>query len=544
MKKNSFVEGTFIATFAIIIVKVLGALYVIPFYRIIGESGGALYSYAYNVYNLFLNISTAGIPIAISKIITEYNTLNMYEAKERTYKLGRNIILIISLIAFFLLFVFSKEFALLILGEIKGGNTLEDVSFVIKCVSFCLLIIPFLSVSKGYLQGHKYITPSSISQVIEQVVRIAVILMGSYIVINVLNKSVTLGVGISVLGAFIGGLSAYLYIKIKIIKNKKDFPVKEEKDNVTNKEIFKKIIKYSIPLIIVSIATDIYSLTDMTLVVRTSYKLGYTAKESELIASIISTWAPKICMIINAVAIGMGTSLIPHMVTSYTKKDFEGSNQRFNEALKIIIVSTLPLAVGLAFLSEPVYTLFYGKSTYGTLILRYTSISSFFASIYIVISLSLQSLNKFKTVYISSIIGFLINALLDVPLMYLSSLIGLEAFYGAILATILGYVFSYFYSLTSLKKSMNFSYKEVLKTIKDVLLPIVCMLISLIILNLFIKLPNSSLIKICLVLILYTIIGALVYLGISYKTGLLNDVFGKEYITRILNKLHLRRKKC
>lgn len=544
MKKNSFVEGTFIATFAIIIVKVLGALYVIPFYRIIGESGGALYSYAYNVYNLFLNISTAGIPIAISKIITEYNTLNMYEAKERTYKLGRNIILIISLIAFFLLFVFSKEFALLILGEIKGGNTLEDVSFVIKCVSFCLLIIPFLSVSKGYLQGHKYITPSSISQVIEQVVRIAVILMGSYIVINVLNKSVTLGVGISVLGAFIGGLSAYLYIKIKIIKNKKDFPVKEEKDNVTNKEIFKKIIKYSIPLIIVSIATDIYSLTDMTLVVRTSYKLGYTAKESELIASIISTWAPKICMIINAVAIGMGTSLIPHMVTSYTKKDFEGSNQRFNEALKIIIVSTLPLAVGLAFLSEPVYTLFYGKSTYGTLILRYTSISSFFASIYIVISLSLQSLNKFKTVYISSIIGFLINALLDVPLMYLFSLIGLEAFYGAILATILGYVFSYFYSLTSLKKSMNFSYKEVLKTIKDVLLPIVCMLISLIILNLFIKLPNSSLIKICLVLILYTIIGALVYLGISYKTGLLNDVFGKEYITRLLNKLHLRRKKC
>lgn len=544
MKKNSFVEGTFIATFAIIIVKVLGALYVIPFYRIIGESGGALYSYAYNVYNLFLNISTAGIPIAISKIITEYNTLNMYEAKERTYKLGRNIILIISLIAFFLLFVFSKEFALLILGEIKGGNTLEDVSFVIKCVSFCLLIIPFLSVSKGYLQGHKYITPSSISQVIEQVVRIAVILMGSYIVINVLNKSVTLGVGISVLGAFIGGLSAYLYIKIKIIKNKKDFPIKEEKDNVTNKEIFKKIIKYSIPLIIVSIATDIYSLTDMTLVVRTSYKLGYTAKESELIASIISTWAPKICMIINAVAIGMGTSLIPHMVTSYTKKDFEGSNQRFNEALKIIIVSTLPLAVGLAFLSEPVYTLFYGKSTYGTLILRYTSISSFFASIYIVISLSLQSLNKFKTVYISSIIGFLINALLDVPLMYLFSLIGLEAFYGAILATILGYVFSYFYSLTSLKKSMNFSYKKVLKTIKDVLFPIVCMLISLIILNLFIKLPNSGLIKICLVLILYTIIGALVYLGISYKTGLLNDVFGKEYITRLLNKLHLRRKKC
>lgn len=542
MKKNGFVEGTFIATFAIIIVKVLGALYVIPFYRIIGESGGALYSYAYNVYNLFLNISTAGIPIAISKIISEYNTLEMYEAKERAYKLGRNIILIISVIAFFMLFVFSREFASLILGEIKGGNTLDDVSFVIKCVSFCLLIIPFLSVSKGYLQGHKYITPSSISQVIEQVVRIAVLLMGSYIVINVLNKSVTLGVGVSVFAAFVGGCSAYLYIKIKMIKNKSAFPTKDTKDNVSNKEILKKIFKYSIPIIIVSVATDIYSLTDMTLVVRTSYKLGYTAKEAELIASIISTWAPKICMIINAVAIGMGTSLIPHMVSSYTKKDYTSSNKRFNEALRIIIVSTLPLAVGLAFLSEPVYTLFYGNNTYGTLILRYTSISSFFASIYIVISLSLQSLNKFKTVYVSSIMGFLINALLDVPLMHLFNLMGLEAFYGAILATILGYVFSYIYSLTSLKRSMNFNYSETLDTIKKVFLPITSMFIVLVILNLFVKLPTNGIMRMCLVLGLYTLLGAFVYLGISYKTGLLYEVFGKDYVDNLLRKLHLKRR--
>lgn len=542
MKKNGFVEGTFIATFAIIIVKVLGALYVIPFYRIIGESGGALYSYAYNVYNLFLNISTAGIPIAISKLISEYNTLEMYEAKERAYKLGRNIILIISVIAFFMLFVFSREFASLILGEIKGGNTLSDVSFVIKCVSFCLLIIPFLSVSKGYLQGHKYITPSSISQVIEQVVRIAVLLMGSYIVINVLNKSVTLGVGVSVFAAFVGGCSAYLYIKIKMIKNKSAFPTKDTKDNVSNKEILKKIFKYSIPIIIVSVATDIYSLTDMTLVVRTSYKLGYTAKEAELIASIISTWAPKICMIINAVAIGMGTSLIPHMVSSYTKKDYTSSNKRFNEALRIIIVSTLPLAVGLAFLSEPVYTLFYGNNTYGTLILRYTSISSFFASIYIVISLSLQSLNKFKTVYVSSIMGFLINALLDVPLMHLFNLMGLEAFYGAILATILGYVFSYIYSLTSLKKSMNFNYSETLDTIKKVFLPITLMFIVLVILNLFVKLPTNGIMRMCLVLGLYTLLGAFVYLGISYKTGLLYEVFGKDYVDNLLRKLHLKRR--
>ena len=69
LKKNTFIQGTIVASFSLIFIKILGALYVIPFYKIIGESGGTLYSYAYNIYSLFLNISTAGIPIAMSMII-------------------------------------------------------------------------------------------------------------------------------------------------------------------------------------------------------------------------------------------------------------------------------------------------------------------------------------------------------------------------------------------------------------------------------------------------------------------------------------------
>lgn len=541
MKKNSFVEGTFIATFSIILVKILGVLYVIPFYKIIGESGGALYSYAYNVYNLFLNISTAGIPVAISKIISEYNTLEMYEAKERSFRLAKRIIGIIALIAFFVLFVFAKEIAVLILGDISGGNSLNDVAFVIRCVSFCLLIIPFLSVTKGYLQGHKYITPSSVSQIIEQVVRIAVILMGSYIIINVLNKSVSLGVGVAVSGAFFGGVVAYIYLLIKMKKNKDEFKVSTNPDKVSDKEIIKKILSYALPLIIVSIATDIYSLTDMTLVLKASYKLGYTGSESELISSIISTWTPKICMIINAVAIGLSTSLIPHMVSSFVKKDMTEANKKFNQAISIIIVSTLPLSVGIAYLSRPIYTLFYGYSLYGTLILRYTAFQALFASIYIVISMALQSLNMFKVVYKSTILGFLTNAILDVPLMYLMKKLGTHAFYGAIIATILGYILSYTISLSSLKKQLGFSFKGIIDTIKKSMLPILSMTCVLILINLFLKLNVSGSIKIFMTCLFYALVGGFVYLSISYKIGLLESVFEKEFIDKIFKKLKFRR---
>ena len=91
MKKNSFVEGTVIATVFIFLVKILGMLYVVPFYSIVGSRGAALYSYAYNIYLIFLSISSAGIPSAISKIISEYETLGYLEAKTRTYKISKKI---------------------------------------------------------------------------------------------------------------------------------------------------------------------------------------------------------------------------------------------------------------------------------------------------------------------------------------------------------------------------------------------------------------------------------------------------------------------
>ncbi len=91
----------------------------------------------------------------------------------------------------------------------------------------------FLSVTRGYLQGHKYISPSSTSQIIEQVIRIIVILLGSYLAIKVFNLKVSVGVSIALIGAFIGGLAAYLYLKIKIRNHNKQFEVSKNKDNVT-----------------------------------------------------------------------------------------------------------------------------------------------------------------------------------------------------------------------------------------------------------------------------------------------------------------------
>ena len=166
MRKSGFMEGAIIATLAIFLTKFIGIVYVTPFYSIVGSQGGALYGYAYNIYNFFLIISSAGIPLAISKLSSEYNTLNMQKEKEYMFKLTQIIILIFSIISFLLCFLLAPFIADLIIGNITNGNSVADVTFVIRCVSFAILIVPLLSVSRGYLQGHGYITPASLSQVI------------------------------------------------------------------------------------------------------------------------------------------------------------------------------------------------------------------------------------------------------------------------------------------------------------------------------------------------------------------------------------------
>ena len=247
MKKNSFIEGTIIATLCIVIVKVLGMVYVIPFYAIVESAGAALYAYAYNIYGLFLEVATAGIPNAVSKIINEYNTLDKQEAKIRTFKIGKRLLSVIAIIAFLILFIFAPQIAGLIIGDLTGGNTIEDVTFVIRCVSFALLVFPFLSVSRGFFQGHNIISVSSVSQVIEQLARVLVIICGSYIALKWLHLDLTTAVGVAVFGAFIGGLCALFYVRSKLKQNKKALALDETflvKDEVTNKEIIKKIIKF------------------------------------------------------------------------------------------------------------------------------------------------------------------------------------------------------------------------------------------------------------------------------------------------------------
>ena len=541
MKKSSFIEGTFIATLAIVFTKILGMLYVIPFYATVGVKGGALYAYAYNIYVLFIDISTAGLPNAISKVINEFHTLGKEEAKVRAYNIGKTLVRFIAITSFVVLFVFAKEVAILILGKLKGGNTIEDVTFVIRCISFAILVIPFLSVARGYLQGHRVINISSISQVIEQVGRVLVIILGSYLALKVFHTSLKTAVGIAVFGAFIGGLLSYFYVRYKIYKNRKELSLDvkfKEKDDVTNKEIIKKIISYAIPVVIISVSISIYNFIDMVLILRTMDYLKYSALKTEFVTSAISTWSSKINVIITAIGAGMTTSLIPTIVNAYTLNKWDKVAQTFNKAMQIIFVISLPMVVGISILSQPVWTIFYKYNHIGVIILSLNVFVALFLNLFMITNFTLQSVNKFKMVYISVFGGFVTNALLDIPLMLLFNKIGIPPYFGAIVATMIGYSLSILTTMIYFKVKYNFHYRKTIMVFFKTLIPITLMI--LVVLGLREVLPTSYRKLYCIINCgICGVVGGIVYLFTSYKMGILTEVFGKEYLNKIVKKLTL-----
>lgn len=544
LKQNSFLNGAFIATFGIVISKILGMVYVIPFYAIIGGTGGALYGYAYTIYNLFQSLSCAGIPNAISKIISEYHTLGYEDAKEKAFVIGRRLAIIMGFTIFIILFVFAPIISKAILGDLQGGNTLEDVTMVVRVIATAILIVPTLSIYRGYFEGHKFITLPSLSQIVEQIVRVFIIVLGSFLTIKVFNLSLQTGIGVAVFGATAGAFVAYLYLLDKMKKNKEAFAITKNVDskdipNITGKEILKKIFWYALPFIMIDVFKSCYDFIDMVTLVKTMVNdIGYTTVQAENVMSVISTWGNKINMIIVSISTGMIISLIPNLTSASVKGDKKDVNLKINQTLKVLLFISVPMTIGLSLLSVPVWNIFYGsKSAYGSDILKYFVFVALIISSYTALVSIVQVLKYYKEVLISLVIGVALKLGLNVFLINLFAKLGFVPVYGSITATIIGYGVGIILCLFFLKKKCDVKYSDTLKILWKIALANLAMIVVILLFKFIIPMNVTRRLLNIPVIIVYTLLGAGTYFLISKKLNLFDEVFGKEFMDKIMSKI-------
>lgn len=531
IRKSSFIKGAFIATLGIVLTKILGIVYVIPFHAVIGDRGGALYGYAYTIYLLFMSLSSAGIPLAISKIVSEYQTLGYYNAKRRAFIIGKKIALLLGFICFLLLLLFAPWIAYAVLGDLSGGNTISDVTLVIRVVASALLVVPVLSIYRGYFEGHRFMEDPSFSQVLEQLVRVFVIVLGSFLALKVFDLSITTAVGIAVFGATAGAIAAYLYLLYKKNKNNSKFNEKIRPVNepiITNKQIFKKIVIYAVPFILIDVFKSLYNYIDMVTVVEGLVQYAnFSVTDAETIMSMLSTWGAKFNMIVLSISTGIIISLIPNLTTSVVKKDYDDINHKINQAFSILLFFTLPMTLGISFLADSIWTVFYGASEYGPSVLSYFIFVGFMIGLFTSTVSIIQVLKDYKTVIWSLIIGVVLKFLLNDNLIMAFYKMGLPAYYGVITASLLGYFVSFMICIIRLKFKYKINYENLTKNLMDTICGSMLMIVGLFLVNLILPSTDSRIIHLVYIVI-YVAVGALIYIVYMWNTKSMKRIFGNR----------------
>ncbi|BCB05331.1 putative polysaccharide biosynthesis protein [Bacillus sp. KH172YL63] len=536
---SKLIRGTFILTLGTFISKFLGLFYVIPFDDLLKghEEGASLYQYGYVPYTIFLTVATAGVPLAVSKFVSKYNAIGEYAVGRRLFKSGLLLMTLTGVVSFLIMYAFAPIFAEMTIKSDEQVISVAQVTTVIRAVSFALIIIPFMSLIRGFFQGHQSMGPTAVSQVIEQIVRIVFLLGGIYVVLNILDGTVTTAISVATFAAFVGGLASLGALIWYWYKRKPhlDELLEEDRGNeeVSLKSMYKEIIAYSIPFIFVGLANPLFQLVDQITFNTAMDDIG-NARISDHAFAVLNFYTHKLVIIPVSLATAFSMTLIPLITTSYTSGDRKTMRRNIDQTFQILLFLTVPAALGLALLAEPMYTLFYHSDMLGTSILRsYAPVAILFA-LFAVTAAILQGIDEQKFTIFSLLVGLLLKLVLNIPLIRL-----LET-QGAVLATTIGYTVAILINLYVIKKYANYKFGLILRrtmfigALNGVMAVIVLALYAVLVnfLN-----PESGFQAILLVAICGGV-GALVYFYLSLRSKLADRLFG-DRVTKIRSKLRI-----
>nr|WP_309099621.1 polysaccharide biosynthesis protein [Fredinandcohnia onubensis] len=530
MSDSKLLRGTFVLTLATYISRVLGMIYVFPFVYLVGSLGSALYSYGYAQYTIFLFISTAGIPAAVSKFVSKYNSLGDYHTGMRMYKSGLIVMGLTGLVGFTILNLIAPILAPIVLGGGDAGNTVEDVTFVIRMVSFALLVVPIMSIQRGFFQGHQSMGPTAVSQVVEQIVRISFVLAATFIVMKIIDGERVFAVGLATFGAFIGALGGLVILLWYWFKRK---PYLDEmlakskpQTDMTTKEMFRELFSYAGPFVIVGLAIPLYQYVDQLTFNKTMMSNGVDKDVSEGLFSYVTFMVPKLVMIPVSLATAFSLTLVPTITKSFTSGDFSLLRSQIDKTFQICVLLVLPAVVGLSVLAYPAFNAFFEMSEAGGRILRWYAPVAILFSFYSISAAILQGINKQKFAVVSLFMGLIFKISFNSPFISWFGEI------GSILATALGYTMAILYCFWMISRHAGYKYSMFARRslLMGIFATVMALAIFLIgwLLSFVVEFENGR-VQSVFVLLVGVVVGAAVYLFLAYRSRLLEVLLGNRF---------------
>lgn len=358
-QKDYFLKGAFVLASAGLVVKVLGAVYRIPLARLIEDEGMGLYQMAYPIYLILLSISTAGIPTAISKMVSEDIAIGRFKNAYRIFKVSMIVLAIIGLSLTVLLGFGANWLAVRIYKNPKAFYSILSISPAIFFVSI-------MSCFRGFFQGLQDMTPSAVSQIVEQVGRVIAVFILAYMLLPY-------GVEYAAAGAAFGPVAGSIMGLIVLIaiyyRRKRSFDAQillDESGSLENPlHIINRLFIFAVPITLGGLISPIMSMADAAIVSSRLQDAGFSVKRAAELFGQLSGMAVPLINLPVVITVALSATLVPAISEAVVLKNRQMVAERSETGMRMSIIFGLPSAVGMYVLATPITLLLYNNAEAG-----------------------------------------------------------------------------------------------------------------------------------------------------------------------------------
>ena len=430
IKKQTFLQGTAVLAMATVLVKLMGFLFKVPLNNIIGEDGFGYFNTAYDVYNVLLMISTTGLPVAMSRMISQAQTLGNHAQIKRIYRTSLYVFLTIGMVGSLGMLFFCRQLSVMV-------TTNENSWAAIAALAPCVLLICLVSAYRGFFQGQSNMTPTSVSQIFEAVTRLVVGLGLAWLVMKLTGEAavraqgivlasgetaqdygdMTLAAGGAILGVTLGSLISVVYLHHKFRQSNQILSLGGGTAKST-RSTMKELLSIAVPITLGSAGLQIINLFDtMIYMRRLTGALQWTEKMADSAKGVYNfcqTVFALPCSFIPTITI----AVIPAITASLTRKDLAEVKATSESSVRTMALIAMPCAAGLFVMAEPVIRLLCSTYTEDKIQLAATmlailGLTVIFNSLVLLLNAIMQAHGDVVTPVVNMLIGGIIKIIVN-----------------------------------------------------------------------------------------------------------------------------------
>ena len=422
-KKQSFFGGAAVLAAGIIIVKLIGALFKIPLANVLGETGNGIFNQSYYIYSVFLSVSTAGLPVALSKLVSEARSLGRERQARKIFRVSFAVFFALGLASFLAMWFGNTFFA----GFLENSKTALGIRALAPAV-FC---VGCLSAFRGYAQGCGNMTPTAVSQILEAVCKLLVGL-GLALYLVRAGEAVEVAAAGAITGVTVGTILSLVYLLANYLRRREPPRTADVPDGAG--AIARQLLKYAVPITLSSSMVALISTIDSKFVMmQLQDKLRYTEDAASALYGTYGA-AMNLYNLPSSLMAALTASVIPYLSAALARRDAAGAKAVIGSSLRVTALLAFPMGLGLWALATPIMALLYPRydAELGGALLAVLGVASLFVCLMLISNAILQAHGQ---VYVS-IVTMLLGGVVKIALNYRLVAIPAVNIHGAPIGTL------------------------------------------------------------------------------------------------------------